>query len=264
MNHNATLVKIEEASTAAYNVTVVLILVIGVILLCVNVWFWLCFIIKRRNFCCDGASHVRKETSCETELIGASNLSLHSHKHRREYREGSLSYRESDEAPRKLIYSEDSDDHSSCGDSYRTLNGGQAISFISSTDPVSRPESVLVPCIKQSSLKSSLSRVSGVATLPRNTNYLNPDSSHKSASCQADSQQMRESDLIRTSTDHRQAKQIPPNTTACMSRQHQESSRPKLSTFCHLASPNVSGTRASASGQQDQSCLLYTSDAADE
>ena len=54
LNHNATLVKIEEASAAAYNKAVFLILFIGALLLGGNVWFWLCFILKRRNFCCEG------------------------------------------------------------------------------------------------------------------------------------------------------------------------------------------------------------------
>ena len=76
--HNATLVKIEEASTAAYNKAILLILLIGFIMLVGNIWFWLCFVIRKRSHtCCMGAQHaVGKDISCETELVGSSNTSL--------------------------------------------------------------------------------------------------------------------------------------------------------------------------------------------
>ena len=75
--HNATLVKIEEASTAAYNKAILLILLIGFIMLVGNIWFWLCFVIRRRyHSCCIAGHQVGKDISCETELVGSSNPSL--------------------------------------------------------------------------------------------------------------------------------------------------------------------------------------------
>ena len=55
--HNATLVKIEEASTAAYNKAIYLILLIGFLMLCGNIWFWLCFVIRRKSHSCCVSSH---------------------------------------------------------------------------------------------------------------------------------------------------------------------------------------------------------------
>ena len=57
MMHNATLIKIEEASTAAYNKAILLILLIGFIMLIGNIWFWLCFVIRRKSHSCCVSSH---------------------------------------------------------------------------------------------------------------------------------------------------------------------------------------------------------------
>ena len=160
--HNATLVKIEEASTAAYNKAVLLILLIGLIMLGGNIWFWLCFVIRRRSHsCCVSSSAVGKDISCETELVG-SNTSLQNIPnysfYQKEYSSDKVSCKNSDDLPRKRSVVQDP-----------SYNEAQSISFISNGNvPATRTNMELVPCLKTS--KSRSSTVQSVATLPRHSN----------------------------------------------------------------------------------------------
>ena len=164
--HNATLVKIEEASTAAYNKAILLILLIGFIMLVGNIWFWMCFVIRRKSHSCCVTGHgVGKEMSCETELVGSSNTSLqnipnYSFYQQQEYSNDKVSCKSSDVLPRKRSIVQET-----CYN-----DTAQSISFISNANvPGSRGNVELVPCLKNSS-KSRSSTVQSIATLPRNGN----------------------------------------------------------------------------------------------
>ena len=157
--HNATLVKIEEASTAAYNKAILLILLIGLIMLVGNIWFWLCFVIRRRSHsCCISATAGGKDISCETELVGSSNTSLQNIPnytfYQKEYSSEKLS---SDDLPRKRSVVQEP-----------SYNEAQSISFISASNVTAvRQNMELVPCLKNSKRRSST--VQSIATLPRNS-----------------------------------------------------------------------------------------------
>ena len=159
--HNATLVKIEEASTAAYNKAILLILLIGLIMLVGNIWFWLCFVIRRRSHsCCITSGAVGKDISCETELVGASNTSLQNIPnytfYQKEYSSDRMSCKNSDDLPRKRSIVQEPN-----------YNEAQSISFISNGNvPANRANMELVPCLKNSRSRSST--VQSIATLPRN------------------------------------------------------------------------------------------------
>jgi hypothetical protein len=168
--HNATLVKIEEASTAAYNKAIYLILLIGFLMLGGNVWFWLCFVIRRQGHsCCGPGGHtVGKDISCETELVTShsSTPSL----------QGIKSYYQTDYPGPDGCSKPGSDGllrkRSLAQDSYGALSEGHSISFISngSTVPGRASTVELVPCLKSSrrSRRSpESSSVQHVATLPR-------------------------------------------------------------------------------------------------
>ena len=72
--HDATLVKIEEANTDANNKAILLIIMIGFIIFVGNIWFWLCFEIRRcYHSCCIAGHQDGKDISCETELVWSSN-----------------------------------------------------------------------------------------------------------------------------------------------------------------------------------------------
>ena len=166
MMHNHTLVKIEEASTAAYNKAILLILLIGFIMLVGNIWFWLCFVIRRKSHSCCLSSHsVGKDISCETELVGSSNTSLQNIPnysfYQKEYSSDKISCRSSDGLPRKRSVVQETN-----------YNDQQSISFISNgTVPNTRNNVELVPCLKNS--KSRSNTVQSIATLPRNNNKTN-------------------------------------------------------------------------------------------
>ena len=160
--HNATLVKIEEASTAAYNKAILLILLIGLIMLVGNIWFWLCFVIRRRSHsCCISASAGGKDISCETELVGSSNTSLQNIPnytfYQKEYSSEKLSCKSSDDLPRKRSVVQEPN-----------YNEAQSISFISNSNVTAvRQNMELVPCLKNSKRRSST--VQSIATLPRHS-----------------------------------------------------------------------------------------------
>ena len=180
--HNATLVKIEEASTAAYNKAILLILLIGFIMLVGNIWFWLCFVIRRRyHSCCISGHQVGKDISCETELVGSSNPSLQNIKnysfYQKEYSSDKMSCKSSDGLPRKRSLAHET--------SYGTINDGQSISFISNGNvPGARANVELVPCLKSSKRRSST--VQSIATLPRNNSRDSRTSHTSHISCESD------------------------------------------------------------------------------
>lgn len=171
MMHNATLIKIEEASTAAYNKAILLILLIGFIMLLGNIWFWLCFVIRRKSHSCCVSSHsVGKDISCETELVGSSaNTSLQNIPnysfYQNEYSSDKVSCKSSEGLPRERSIVKDP------GYPEPGLGSTQgSISFISQGGSGARAGAnvELVPCLKNS--KSRISTVQSIATLPRNTN----------------------------------------------------------------------------------------------
>ena len=212
--HNATLVKIEEASTAAYNKAIYLILLIGFLMLCGNVWFWLCFVIRRQGHsCCPPLAHsVTKDSSCETELVAShsSNSSLQNMKsyslyqtqdYKPDYKPGS------DGLLRKRSHASDT--------SYsHSVSEGHSISFISSNtgrDMQGRSTVELVPCLK----RGSRSREEELAhhTLPR---------------------QHREERAGREQEARSAGRELLARSS---SQEEGGASRPYMSTFCHVIPP---------------------------
>ena len=228
--HNATLVKIEEASTAAYNKAIYLILLIGFLMLCGNIWFWLCFVIRRQGHsCCGPVGHtVGKDSSCETELVTShsSNSSLQNMKtyYQAEY-PGPEPKPNSDGLLRKRSLAQDSH--------HSALSEGHSISFISNGSVPGRTSTVeLVPCLKNSRRsRGAESGVQGIATLPRHG---------RGGQCEGEGsgetpRQTRGSGqgLDRSAPLSRSSSQGDGREGVCTA----SSSRPYMSTFCHVLPP---------------------------
>ena len=260
--HNATLVKIEEASTAAYNKAIFLILLIGFIMLVGNIWFWLCFVIRRRYYSCCG-HQVGKDISCETELVGSSNSSLQNIKnysyYQKDYSSDKMACKSTDGLPRKRSLAHET--------SYGAINDGQSISFISNGNvPGARANVELVPCLKTSRSRSST--VQSIATLPRNNSRESRSSHASHISCELDyndheravrhhgslgsnsalPMERHSSDLLvnlsRSSSQgssHNAVAQCKPGPSGLCQQSGltgvSPNTRPRMSTFCHIVPP---------------------------
>ena len=237
--HNATLVKIEEASTAAYNKAIYLILLIGFLMLCGNIWFWLCFVIRRQGHsCCGPVGHmgVGKDSSCETELVtshsSSSSLQNMKNYYQTEYPNPEKSKPGSDGLLRKRSLAQDS---------YGALSEGQSISFISNGSVPGRTSTVeLVPCLKSSRRTRENSSVQGIATLPRH------GSRHEErgrVGCDEENRQDLVGHRLGRGSGHaldrsgevlsRSSSQGDGRAGVC----GKNSSRPYMSTFCHVLPP---------------------------
>ena len=243
--HNATLVKIEEASTAAYNKAIYLILLIGFLMLCGNIWFWLCFVIRRQGHsCCGPVGHlgVGKDSSCETELVtshsSSSSLQNMKNYYQTEYPNPEKTKPGSDGLLRKRSLAQDS---------YGALSEGQSISFISNGSVPGRTSTVeLVPCLKNSRRArggENSSSVQGIATLPRHGSSRNDDRGR--VNCEDEG---LDGGLRRQSRGSGHTLNRTGGASEVLSRSSSQgdgreegcsksSSRPYMSTFCHVLPP---------------------------
>lgn len=238
--HNATLVKIEEASTAAYNKAIYLILLIGFLMLCGNIWFWLCFVIRRQGHCCGPVGHlgVGKDNSCETELVtshsSSSSLQNMKNYYQTEYPNPEKTKPGSDGLLRKRSLAQDS---------YGAVSEGHSISFISNGSVPGRASTVeLVPCLKNSrrarGAAESSNSVQGIATLPRHGGSRNEDRSR--VNCEEEGLDVvghRQSRGSGHTLDRTGASEVLSRSSSQGDGREKSSSRPYMSTFCHVLPP---------------------------
>jgi len=231
---------IEEASTAAYNKAIYLILLIGFLMLCGNIWFWLCFVIRRQGHCCGPVGHlgVGKDNSCETELVtshsSSSSLQNMKNYYQTEYPNPEKTKPGSDGLLRKRSLAQDS---------YGAVSEGHSISFISNGSVPGRASTVeLVPCLKNSrrarGAAESSNSVQGIATLPRHGGSRNEDRSR--VNCEEEGLDVvghRQSRGSGHTLDRTGASEVLSRSSSQGDGREKSSSRPYMSTFCHVLPP---------------------------